>query len=114
MIPVVLVALLAAGAVLLIVMGLQQSSGKAIRERLATYAPDQITISSTPLEDLELARPFRDRVLLPVINRLAGVTKRLSPGNTLEKTEQRLAQAGNPRNINVENFYGLKGVSTVA
>jgi tight adherence protein C len=71
-------------------------------------------MSRSPLEDLELSRPFRDRVLIPIINSVAGITKRMSPGNTMEKTEQRLAQAGNPRDINVENFYGLKGVAAVA
>lgn len=115
MILYVVVALLAAVAVFLLVAGLQErSSGSAIRERLATYAPDNLSRSSSPLEDLELARPFRDRVLIPLINSLSGITKRMSPGNSLEKTEQRLAQAGNPRNINVENFYGLKGVAAVA
>jgi tight adherence protein C len=106
--------LLAASVVLLLFLGLRDSSGGAIRERLATYAPDQIPQSSTPLEDLELARPFRDRVLIPLTNQVAKVTRRLSPGNTLEKTEQRLAQAGNPRGINVEGFYGLKGVVAVS
>jgi tight adherence protein C len=31
----------------------------------------------------------------------------------MEKTEQRLAQAGNPRGLNVEGFYGLKGMVAV-
>ena len=105
---------LAAVAVLLIFLGIRDKSEGAIRERLATYAPDQLSQSSTPLEDLELARPFRDRVLIPLTNQVAKVTKRLSPGNTLEKTERRLAMAGNPRGINVEGFYGLKGVVSVA
>ncbi len=110
----VLAAALAAVAVLLIFFGIRDSNDGAIRERLATYAPDQLSQSSTPLEDLELARPFRDRVLIPLTNQIAKVTRRISPGNTLEKTEQRLAHAGNPRGINVEGFYGLKGVVSVA
>ncbi len=114
MILTLLAGALAASAVALVFLGLRDSSGGAIRERLATYLPDQLLQSSTPLEDLELARPFRDRVLIPLTNQVAKVTRRLSPGNTLEKTEQRLAQAGNPRGINVEGFYGLKGVVAVA
>jgi tight adherence protein C len=114
MILTLLAGLLAAAVVALIFLGLRDSSGGAIRDRLATYAPDQLLLSSTPLEDLELARPFRDRVLIPMTNQVAKITRRLSPGNTLEKTEQRLAQAGNPRGINVEGFYGLKGVIAVS
>jgi tight adherence protein C len=114
MILTILIGVLAAGAALLIVLGLRNPSERAIRERLATYAPDQLSLSSSPLEDLELARPFRDRVVLPIINQVAGVTKHFYPGNTVEKVEQRLAQAGNPRGINVEGFYGLKGVVSVA
>jgi tight adherence protein C len=110
----VVAGLAAAGAVLLVMLGLQNRSDGAIRERLAAYAPDPVAVSSTPLEDLEMARPFRDRVLVPLTNKIAMVTKHLSPGNTLDKTEQKLAQAGNPHGINVESFYGLKGVVAVA
>ncbi|MDB5074311.1 MAG: type secretion system protein [Chloroflexi bacterium] len=109
---VVLVAVLAAGAMLLVVLGLQNPSETAIRDRLATLAPDQGR-QVTSLEDLEMARPFRDRILIPVMNSFALVTKRISPGNTLEKTEQKLAQAGNPRGLIVEGFYGLKGIVAV-
>jgi tight adherence protein C len=110
----IIVGLITAAAILLVVVGLQSTSEGSIRERLATYAPDQLSLSSTPLEDLELARPFRDRILIPITNSIAQVTKRVSPGNSLEHTEQKLAQAGNPRGINVESFYGLKGVVSVA
>jgi tight adherence protein C len=110
-----LAGLVAGVAVLLVTLGLRDSSsGGGIRQRLATYAPDQALQSSTSLEALELSRPFRDRILVPLTNQIARVTQRLSPGATLEKTEQRLARAGNPRGINVEGFYGLKGVVSVA
>jgi tight adherence protein C len=112
MIPII-AGVLAAAAVLLVILGLQNSSELAIRDRLASFAPDQQRLSATPLEDLEMARPFQDRVLRPLLNATAGITRRISPGGTLDKTEQKLAQAGTPRGLNVEGFYGLKGVVSI-
>jgi tight adherence protein C len=107
-----LIAVLAAGAVLFVWMGLQKSGSSTVRERLAVFGAANKPTAS-PLEDLELSRPFADRVFKPFLAQISRLTKRLSPGNSMEKTEQNLAQAGNPRGLNVESFYGLKGVVAV-
>lgn len=112
-----IVGVMGALAVFLIALGMRRPSSAIIRERLSTMTP--VTAHSNKptarvLEDMELSRPFRERVLRPLMASMARVTRRLSPGTTLEKTEQRLAQAGNPRGLNVETFYGLKGVLAIA
>ncbi len=110
----VLIAILIAGAVLFLWTGLQKTGSSVVRERLAVFGPGaQPKPSVTALEELELARPFSDRVFKPFLAKISLLTSRISPGNTMEKTEMNLAQAGNPRGLNVESFYGLKGVVAV-
>jgi tight adherence protein C len=85
-----------------------------VRERLAEFGPGaQPKPSVSALEELELSRPFADRVFKPFLAQISRLTSRISPGNSMEKIEQNLAQAGNPRGLNVESFYGLKGVVAV-
>jgi len=101
--------------VALFIANLRRPSATSIRDRLMSMGPSQLD-SKRPkhvLEELELSRPFRDRIVKPFLGSIAKVTRRLSPGSTLEKLEQRLAQAGNPRGLNAESFYGLKGVTAV-
>jgi tight adherence protein C len=62
---------------------------------------------------MELSKPFAERVFKPFLAQISRLTSRLSPGNSMETTERNLAQAGNPRGLNVESFYGLKGVVAV-
>ncbi len=114
MIVSVLVALLAGGAVLCLWLGLNKSDTNLVRERLAVFAPGGGNKPPvTVLEDLELAKPFHERVIKPLLAQISRLTSRMSPGNTVEKTEMNLAQAGNPRGLNVESFFGLKGVVAV-
>lgn len=109
-----LTGLLGALAIALIALGMRRSSGAAvIRERLSAVAGPVNKPPVRALEEMELSRPFQDRVIKPMLASMARVTRRLSPGTTLEKTEQRLAQAGNPRGLNVESFYGLKGMVAI-
>src|SRR5579885_1794620 len=112
---VALVGILGAMAIALIALGMRKPSEAVIRERLSNIAPG--TAVKKPqvraLEEMELSRPFQDRGVNPLLAAMARVTRRLSPGTTMEKTEQRLAQAGNPRGLNVESFYGLKGMVAI-
>lgn len=111
---IVLIGAMGALAALFVLMGLRKPSSALVRERLETIAPGQ---QGKPpvraLEEIELSKPFQERVVKPLLASMARVTRRVSPGTTLEKTEQRLAQAGNPRGLNVESFYGLKGVVAI-
>ncbi len=110
----ILIAVLVGGSALFLWMGLNKPTDSLLRERLAVFAPDGMNKPSvTVLEDIELARPFQDRIVKPFLTWIAQLTRRISPGTTMEKTEQYLAQAGNPRGLNVEAFYGLKGLVAV-
>jgi tight adherence protein C len=110
---IMLAGLLAALAALFLLLGLRRPSSVVIRERLESITPQVGKPPVRALEEIELSKPFQDRVIKPLLAAIARVTRRLSPGTTLEKMEQKLAQAGNPRGLNVESFYGLKGVVAI-
>jgi len=111
---IILIGIMGGLAVLFVLMGLRRPSSAVIRSRLEAIAPGQQGKPQVrALEEIEMSKPFQERVLRPLLASMARVTRRLSPGTTLEKTEQRLAQAGNPRGLNVEGFYGLKGILAI-
>jgi tight adherence protein C len=114
MVAIVLIGLMGLLGALFVAIGLRKPSSSLIRERLETFGPGQQNKPPVrALEELELSKPFQERIVKPLLASMARVTRRLSPGTSLEKTEQRLAQAGNPRGLNVEGFYGLKGVTSI-
>src|ERR671935_231954 len=71
------------------------------------------TMSARVLEEMELATPFSERVLKPLLKRLAHLAARVSPGTKAEAIALKLAMAGNPRQLTVETFLGLKVVAAL-
>jgi tight adherence protein C len=62
------------------------------------------------LTALELQIPRAERLLGPLRRRIARMVRQFTPVGTIEKTQTRLAQAGNPHNLTVQDFLGLKGM----
>jgi tight adherence protein C len=65
------------------------------------------------LEELELQLPFMERTLRPLFGRLSGAMSRLGSSSFTERTEKRLALAGNPGELRVGDWLGIKVVSAV-
>jgi tight adherence protein C len=105
-----IVAAVAAGAILLIFLGLTASSPvDPVQARLTQLG----TMQAKNLEELELQQPFLERTLRPLA---AGLSKRasgLASSSFQEKAEKRLALAGNPGNLRVADWLGVKAVSAV-
>jgi tight adherence protein C len=105
-----LIAAVAAGAILLIFLGLTASSPvDPVQARLTQLG----TMQAKNLEELELQQPFLERTLRPLA---AGLSKRasgLASSSFQEKAEKRLALAGNPGNLRVADWLGVKAVSAV-
>lgn len=92
------------GAVALILMGTRGSKSSAkIEERLAQYVENP-----TNMEELELMLPFSERVLSPVILKLARSASRLTPRSNVAKLRQNLLEAGSPSKIGPSEFLGLR------
>lgn len=65
------------------------------------------------LTQLELQIPRSERLLGPARRRIAQTVRQFTPVGTLEKSQLKLAQAGNPNNLTVQDFLGLKGMGAI-
>ncbi len=108
-IPIV-VAAAAAGAILLIALGLAGSSPvDPVQARLTQLG----TMQAKSLEELELQSPFLERTLRPIAAGLSGRMSRVASSSFREKAEKRLALAGNPGNLRVPDWLGIKAVGAI-
>jgi tight adherence protein C len=104
------IAAVAAGAILLIVLGLAGSTPvDPVQARLTQLG----TMQAKNLEELELQQPFIERTLRPLAARLSGRFSRMASASFSEKTERRLAMAGNPGDLRVADWLGIKAIGAV-
>jgi tight adherence protein C len=62
------------------------------------------------LQELELQQPFFDRTIKPLAARLSGAVSRITSSSFSDRTEKRLAQAGNPGDMKVADWLGIKAI----
>src|SRR3990172_6090812 len=106
----ILIAALAAGGILLIFLGLAGGkNGDPVRARLAQLG----TMQAKNLEELELQQPFVERTLRPLAQRLSGSMSRVTSASFSERTEKRLALAGNPGDLRVADWIGIKSIVAI-
>ena len=107
-----LIPALIALAMMLVLIGLAlpMFAADAVQSRLTQFAD-----RPRSLEELELEQPFSERVLRPLVQRLAELFQRLSRQRDARKVErqtttmqQRLALAGNPHRWTPTDFLGVK------
>ena len=65
------------------------------------------------LEELELQQPFIERTLRPLAARLSGRISGMASSSFSEKTEKRLALAGNPGDLRVADWLGIKAIGAI-
>ena len=101
------VAGVAAGAILLIVIGLAGNSPvDPVQARLTQLG----SMQAKNLEELELQQPIIDRTLRPLMARLSGRMSKMASASFTQTTEKRLAIAGNPGNMRVADWLGIKAI----
>ena len=106
----VIVAVAAALAILLIFAGLAGSRPvDPVQARLTQLG----TMQAKNLEELELQAPFLERTLKPLANRLSGFVSRMTSSSFTDRTEKRLALAGNPGDLRVADWLGIKAIAAV-
>jgi tight adherence protein C len=109
MLPLILAAV-AAGGILLIVLGLGGDSPvDPVQARLTQLG----SMQAKNLEELELQQPFIERTLRPLANRLSGSVSRVASTSFSARTEKRLALAGNPGDIRVADWLAVKAVGAI-
>jgi tight adherence protein C len=79
-----------------------------VEARLVEYGGRPIS-----LEEIELARPFSQRVLLPLVQACARFLGRFTPQQTLESTRHKLELAGNPNNWSATEFMGIRVLAAI-
>ena len=106
----IVIAAVAAGAILLIVLGLGGSAPvDPVQARLTQLG----TMQAKNLEELELQAPFIERTLRPLAAGLSGRMSRVASTSFTEKTEKRLALAGNPGDLRTSDWLGIKAISAI-
>ena len=106
-----LLAGLAGLGILIMFLGLARtpSSNTAlnVQQRLAAYGGEkQLTV-----EEIELQRPFSERVLRPAIERLGSMLSRSTPQKARQDLLNRLELAGRPGNLTPEDFAAVRLVA---
>ena len=106
-----IIAAAAAGAILLIALGLAggNRSVDPVQARLTQLG----TMQAKNLEELELQAPFLERTLRPLTAALSNRMSRMASSSFQEKAEKRLALAGNPGNLRVADWLGIKAVAAI-
>jgi tight adherence protein C len=102
--PEIVIAVVAAGAILLITLGVAiKPPQDAVQARLS-----QLVVQPKSLEEMELQAPFTERTLRPLIKRLARVGARRTQGGTIAKLDARLQKAGYPGGLRGADWLGVK------
>jgi tight adherence protein C len=106
----IVVAAVAAVAVLLIAYGI---AGTAPVDPVQARLTQLGSMQAKNLEELELQQPFFDRTIKPLAGRLSGSVARITSSNFSERTEKRLALAGNPGEMRTADWLGIKAIVSV-
>jgi tight adherence protein C len=111
MLPMI-IAVCVGGGILLLIVGLASGSAvDPVQARLTQLG----SVQARNLEELELQLPFSERTLRPLVGRLSRMGGRLGSASSTDVAEKRLAMAGNPGDLRVADWMGVKilvGVAT--
>jgi tight adherence protein C len=72
------------------------------------------SVQARNLEELELQQPFTERTLRPFVSRLSRMGSRLSSASSADSSERRLAMAGNPGDLRLTDWLGVKMLVGIA
>jgi tight adherence protein C len=106
----IIACVVASMSVFLIIAGANQvRAGSGLKDRLSM----SLGVGESPQAlqvERELRRPFSQRVLLPLIQRVGQLTGWLWPANWLKMVQARLLLAGSPGGIGPVEFLGLRAL----
>ena len=101
---VLLLALVLVG-VLLFMAFRGSGSSQTLEDRLNEMAALGQPIS---LEEIELSRPFTERVITPALQSLSGLAQKMTPQHSLEQAQHTLLMAGVAHQIQPAQFYLMR------
>src|SRR5438046_9418577 len=83
------------------------STALSVQQRLAAYGGEK----PLTVEEIELQRPFSERVLRPAIEKLGSLLSRSTPQKARQDVLNRLEMAGRPGNLTPEDFMAVRLVA---
>src|SRR2546428_2160418 len=103
-----LLALICAGGVLMFFIGISRTpntnTAQMVQQRLSVYGGEKpMTVG-----EIELQRPFSERVLRPAIEKLGSLLSRSTPQKARQDVLNRLEMAGRPGNLTPEDFMAVR------
>jgi tight adherence protein C len=106
-----LLAVIVGIGVLMIFIGLARTPSSStalnVQQRLAAYGGEK----PLTVEEIELQRPFSERVLRPAIERLGSMLSRSTPQKARQDLLNKLELAGRPGNLTPEDFVAVRLVA---
>jgi tight adherence protein C len=94
--------------ILMIFFGLSRTpstnTAQMVQQRLSVYGGEK----PLSVEEIELQRPFSERVLRPMIERLGSLLSRSTPQKARQDVLNRLELAGRPGNLTPEDFLAVR------
>ena len=103
--------LIAAVGILFVFIGLARTpstnTAQMVQQRLSVYGGEK----PLTVEEIELQRPFSERVLRPAIERLGSMLSRSTPQKARQDLLNRLELAGRPGNLTPEDFMAVRLVA---
>src|SRR4029077_4571044 len=79
----------------------QTNTAQMVQQRLQVYGGEK----PLTVEEVELARPFSERFLRPMIEKLGSLLSRSTPQKARQDLMNRLDLAGRPGNLTPEDFF---------
>ncbi|MCX6045376.1 MAG: hypothetical protein NT075_09695, partial [Chloroflexi bacterium] len=99
-----LIALMVMGFMLMLIMGVRSRYANQAMARAMTNRG----LATPTLRTIELAKPWRERVFKPMLGRLTGFGRLLTPARNLEQLQRELIMAGLVSQFSVTDFLGLR------
>jgi tight adherence protein C len=108
--PILIAAIAAVGAILIVTAVAGAAPVDPVQARLTQLG----SVTAKNLEELELQQPFLERTLRPLAARLSGSVQRITSTSFSDRTEKRLALAGNPGDLRTNDWLGIKAIGAIA
>jgi len=81
-----------------------------LQDRLAQFGERELPES---LEEIELSLSFKDRILIPLLRRIADITTKFTPQKQIDETRKMIEQAGMAGSMEPTTFLTIRIVATV-
>jgi tight adherence protein C len=107
----IVIGLCVGGGILLLFVGLASSAPvDPVQARLTQLG----SLQARNLEELELQLPFSERTLRPLVARMSRMGNRVTNASSTDTVEKRLAMAGNPGDLRLSDWMGVKMLVAIA